>query len=571
MSKLRDPRILLILGFAFTAVSPIYFRLFPIIHSPVISDILLTACVFFSILSVIWLSLLQKNTIEFVGVLILISLNVFIFRSIRYFRTGLPVLFDPYVHLATLTNVLETGYIEPGIVEWATVLNKTSYFFGMYVTSAQIIAITGISKWGVFRYQSPLFGIALFSLITALGYSLTGSRKVAVLGGFISSMTSNVIFYQSEYHPQGYSLVLLILTIYTFVKSLRSDSVRYEILTLVAVVGLIFSHYFTPLIFAPVFGLVAIGIRTRTLLGEKEILPRISGRNRVRLFPAFVLGIGIITYHFVTPAQHLTHYIGLALASSPANASLATTDKPIFTDITRSVKWVILGLALPTLIHSIWNDNKQKLALSGFILAFLAVGIVGQYGLFISVGRVVTFYSTIIGIMVAITILKFTNADITKQSWHRKTTITCIVVAGMVTITVFGGHFLPAYYFHSSEENESYWSQNYIPSMSQYPSAGTWMGTNGPDKFKVIGEGNEQGFTTVAGFIWGRIPIRPGIFPWIDGPPAKQIDGSNYLSDVIDQQHDENAYFLVNQHFSYGISVKQRNRVYSNGELEILT
>jgi hypothetical protein len=383
----------------------------------------------------------------------------------------------------------------------------------------------------------------------------------------ISAFASNVIFYQSEYHQQGYALLLFLLLIYTIIQTSTSNSRRWRFVQLLAIASLMLSHYFSPLLIAPVLGAVAIGTYVRAYIGILPRVPDIIAIKWTRLVPAFLTGIGIIYLHFVTPTVHLESYLALALASEPNSASLSGARRPLIMSIVRSTKWVVLLFALPAITYSVWKGSKKELVLSGFIGAFLLLGIIGQYGFFISVGRTVTFYASLVGVMVAITIYWLTTTNRSSISTKHRQVSLALFFAAVLIITAFGGHFVPAYYLQTAEENPQYWNSNELPDTNRYPPAGNWIENYGPSEYTIIGTGRTRGFAAIAPAYWGRGSTQPGVFGWYDGPPDRKVEPSRFIPSLIQKESTSVEYFLLNIRYNYGNRGNKKDKIYSNGEL----
>jgi len=549
----------------------LYFRKFPIIGTAVSSDILLlisTTLLFSVILIAAYLS---SSRAEYSLTILAISFNIFLFRSIRNLRLEWPALWDPYMHLATLTNILSGNGLEVTITAWTTILHKMMYWPMMYLLSVGIIEGTGLPKALVFKYQSPFLGIILFLTIAIIGRNVSNSLTIGVTGALISASASNIVFYQSEYHQQGYVLVIFLLLLFVFLRTITHPSWRWHLIGIV-IVGptFVLAHYFSPLLIAPLFAAVVIGTIVRAYLGGFPGIPDILDMSDTWVLPVIIVGIGVVYVHFLTPTIHLERYLTLMFASSPNNTSLTGvgTTRPFTMTVIRSTKWIVLMLGLPALAYSVWKGTKQQVILSGFIGVFLLVGLLGQYGVFLSVGRIVTFYALLIGIMAATTLFWLVESDLIPGSRLQRLVPICLLVGCILTVTAFGGHFVPAYYLQSAEENDWYYNSNNLPEVEKYPSAGKWLRNYGSSTYAVGGDGTTKGFTAVIPAYWGRSSVQPGVFPWYSGVPPQRVGG---VSLPIQDDGKVSRYFFLNRRYGYNYTEISHNKAYTNGEIVVIS
>ena len=65
-----------------------------------------------------------------------------------------------------------------------------------------------------------------------------------------------MIFYQSEYHYQGYAFIILVFLLIALLKTSElKDKAAYKILTTIYIVACTFSHYFSSLFVLFILGL----------------------------------------------------------------------------------------------------------------------------------------------------------------------------------------------------------------------------------------------------------------------------------------------------------------------------
>ncbi|ADE05119.1 hypothetical protein JK354_19685 [Haloferax volcanii] len=565
--KSVDPRLRLSISFLLFFSLVVYFRYFPTIISDIVSDSIVLFSLLCLFVMIIVGSVLDQGVFRYLSILLAVLL-VFFARSIRYIRTPFPMLWDPYTHMAAATNILRTNQILPATPEWTTVLYKTSFWPMLYTLSAEITRITSIDTQIVHNYLLPFTGVVFFLVIYIFSRRIAGLGYYSLVGALVSSFASNVIFYQSEFHPQGFSLLFLAMFLYFY--SLNSDQPqpRLKLLEAVTLVGFLFSHYFSPLFLSMVGAGAVCLLILRTSLGQYFGMRSINSSNLVRYEPLLLLGVVILFYHLWSPAPHLEYYLQLALTASPDSTSLTTTDKLFISDMVRRVKWVILAISLPGLAYSIWKGEKSQLIVAAFIFSLLGIGVLGRFGIFLEVGRTVTFYSSIVGVMCALSLKYIHTLEIDINLPVSLSALISLGISILLVISFIGGHFVPAYYFHSVDEHEGYYNNNQVASMEQYQPAGYWFKEYSTSEYQAISD--TRSFTGTIPFYWGETPVRPGIFPWYDGEPSRQVTRWGGINYHIDRSSAENRYFFVNVNDQTTVSKADRkNGIYANGEISI--
>ena len=130
-------------------------------------------------------------------------------RSVPHLRLAYPPFGDPYYYAITALNIIDYGIFEPILGDWYSGIYAHLRWPAMQLFTAGAVKVTGIDTMWLFRFQEPLLG-GIFALsVFALAREVTRSNSVALLAALIASLSDVVIHYQAEYHPQGFSVIIL--------------------------------------------------------------------------------------------------------------------------------------------------------------------------------------------------------------------------------------------------------------------------------------------------------------------------------------------------------------------------
>ncbi|MDR9816368.1 MAG: hypothetical protein RJR34_06215 [Candidatus Methanoculleus thermohydrogenotrophicum] len=251
-------------------------------------------------------------------------------------------------------------------------------------------------------------------------------------------------------------------------------------------------------------------------------------------------------------------YIQMISSADPYHAPVIslTGNVPFPTNIIHNIRFGILILGFASILYTIKTRKDEEIILAAICILLVALGVFGNVLIYLEVGRIVAFYEVLIGVFAALTLFRL--RDIWLKPLNKQAAITaliCIITAGIVTLTFFGGHYIPAYYFKSLGQNDYYWCENNLPDMQKYENGGQWVHTHVPENPLILTDGTPY-FITSAIFFWGEVP-------------ADRIGGL----DLYQSNLDKNVYIASNIKGNPGLDkkrlIEQTSRVYFNGEVEI--
>lgn len=553
-----------IISWVLIAVSVLYFRFFPTLINPVFSDIFIASLMFILLLSLVISSFIVQHSEELILIMPQYLVICFFARCIRYLRVSYPVLWDPYAFLVTFLNIHDFGTLEPIYGYWYPGTEGLINWPLMGIITEYLSRIGGIDYMWLFNYQQPILGIIFFLGVYLLAYTVSRNYGVSLLSGLITSLSSHVIFYQSEYHYQGYAFIILVFLLIALLKTCGSNGKSaYRVLAVIFTVACAFSHYFSSLLISLILGssfcvMLLLSTLSKTYPNSQLSKFKIDPPDKLFFVFLFVLVIG---YHFFVFPKHIEDYIDMMLLADPYSAPVISFSSgpnavPFPTNIIHNIRFIILLLGFVSIFYTIKTKKNEEILLSTICVLLIALGFFGNVIIFLEVGRIVAFYEVLIGVFAALTLFRL--RDIWLKPLNKQTVITaliCIITAGIVTLTFFGGHYIPAYYFKSLGQNDYYWCENNLPDMQKYENGGLWVHTHVPENALILTDGTPY-FITSAIFFWGEVPL-------------DRIKGLDLYQSSLDRY----VYIASNIMGDPGPDkkqlIEQTSRVYFNGEVEI--
>lgn len=551
-----------ILSWVLLPIIAFYFKFFPTIGSPLISDLFIVGLIFSLFLLLTIGSFLIKNPTDVFYLLPQCLIFTFLARIIRYLRIPYPALWDPYTHLISFLNIHEYHTLNPIMDWWLPNIEGSLHWPLMYLITEELIITTGINYIHLWRFQEPLLGMVFFLAIFTLAREVTGNNRTALLAGYFTSFASHIIFYQSEYHPQGLALIIFAFLIYSFIKSESTNRMLYRLLTLLFVFACVFSHYFSSLFLAVVFATLIV----MQFLSKKLPIGIRGESTSSSIF--LVIVIFSLAYHLYVYSKHFETYVKMILSiTHPYNAALfGSSDVFFVTTIIKSVRWIVFALAVMSVTYILKTKDKKEYYLATFWLIFLILGFVGEYLIWLEVGRIILFYEVITGTFAALTLSRFRDIWVGRINRSKKTFMVCLLTSLILTCTFFGGHYMPTYYFKSFGMNNHYWCSNRLPNMDAYVPAGKWLNVFTPSDAKFVTDFDRYGFTSSMVLLFGEKSSKNII------KTNSPIKGGLKLFKHL--KREEYVYVVLNQAYKYSNLkdfLRHSNLIYTNGEIGIYT
>jgi hypothetical protein len=551
-----------IVGFLLVGVITLYFRFFPVIISPLVSDLLVGGLLFvlfiLLVASVVGFAYSRWYLLAFTAVIPLIV----VVRSIRYFRTLYPALWDPYVFLLVWDHLITDGLtLEADYVARYADLSGLLHWPHMYLLSEILRQTTGLSQLWLFRFQAPLLGVLFFGGIFILARSVTDSSVVALFASLISTFASHVIFYQSEYHPQSIALVVLPFILFVLISIPFRAEKRFFVLSATFFGAIISAHYFTSLFFVIVFGALFAIVTGAGIAHDR--FQWWSYNFQITRWWSVAVGLFVVAgtlYHLLVYPEFILGWAELLVGETPQEEEIVVAgETPLLSRAIWNSRWVVFGLALPALAYAVYRRDPPTLQLAVIVGLLLSIGLLAQYGIFLDLGRVVLFYETVVGVFSAITLGWLVRTDRSTAVRVLTAIAVVVIVAVLLTLSTLGGHYMTSYYFHSVEEDEAYWNQNRVPVTEAYPPAGHWLESHHVDGERVMSDEGDFGFAVTAPFYWGGL----------EEDDLTRLPEPYLLAELELDEESEFQLAVLNDAYTYEETTTEWNRIYSNGELTV--
>jgi len=565
MSSIRL-KVIAIVTYLLLALLAIYFKQIPTIINTTISNSFIFMLVFALTLLLVYGTFLIKKTNDIYFLLPQSLIFTFIARAVPNLRLSYPPLHDPYFHFVSTLNVIEYGTLRPILGWWYSGIDTQLHWPDMHLITTALVEITNIDVMQFFRFQEPFLGIIFFMAVFLLTKTVTNNISVALLAGLFASINDIIIFYQSEYHPQGISIIYFVLLLYAFLKSRQVIDIRYRYISLIFGAVFITSHYFTPLFLALIFSsYIAVMLMARIFCFSNAIWDKYGNMfEDVRLDYAYFLIVIIasLSYHFFVYYGPLKTFI--EMASGPALEthliSIGQTNVPLLTSILTSSKWGLFVLAIISILMIIKTKNTNEFRLGVITVCIVFAGFFGNYVIASPLDRIIGFYVPFAAIFASLTLYRFKDIWFRGVQKNRKVVVAVLIASIIMTAGFFNSQ-TPAYFFKDSCVDTYYWYSNRLPSMDEYKVVAEWV-NKATHYMPYITKYGVEFDNRATLFYFGKIVYDDVIFRYYHFP-----DYSNdyILINTEIPYENEHGNKILNKSDIY----KNINKIYTNSEVII--
>jgi len=434
----------------------------------------------------------MKKSTDIYFLLLQSLIFVFIARAIPNLRLSYPPLHDPYYHYVCTLNVLRYGTLKPFLGWWYSGVNTQLHWPDMHLLTTVLRHITDIDIMQIFRFQEPVIGMIFFLAVFILAKTVTKNDMIAMLSALFASISDIIIFYQSEYHPQGFAIVLLILMLYAFIKS-RSrliNNIYFRYVALIFCTAFMLSHYFTPLFLALIFSMYLTVLLIVRALSPYVIRDKfykiVENIKSGYIFPIIVI-VSALAYHFVVymmPVENSTrvvpleHFIRMAISELALHSHLIPIrqpDVPLLTSILRSSKWGLFILAIISILWIIKTKNTNEFRLAVLFICIVFAGAIEYYVIAaLALDRIISFYIPFAAVFGSLTFFRFRDDWFRDIQKNKKMMLALLISSILITCGFFNSQ-TPAYFFQDSKLNTYYWYSNTLPPTNEYKAAGNFI------------------------------------------------------------------------------------------------
>jgi len=454
-----------------------YFKFFPTIVSSGFSNFLIIA-VLTVLLGILVLEPFQlKTTNELYLVLPHYILFAFITRVLPTLRFTYQPLSDPYHYSICTLNIVDYGTLDPVLSWWYGQVQQQLTWPNLHLVGSFLMDLTGIHSIEFLRYVAPMGGTLFFLGVFLLAKEVTGNIKIALLAGLFAATGDSVIFYQSEYHPQGLAFVYFVFMIALLVRYFSRPTPMNGFLAIMCTIVFSLSHHFSSIF----IGLLSAFIIFYIVFFDKKLSERFAFKNSRPLQKLLVLWIIIavtafFNHIFTYPAFWTIIRKTLDKSEVSPRGALLTmgSQVPLQVSFLNSMKYCLLLLGIISILYIYRSRNKKEFLCFLIVIGVVIAGVVGTFIAFIPVDRLIGFYIPIIALFAALTVYRFYN------DWfvHWSKQLKLIIILGVSLMILLAGplnFYAPALIFHDSSSNPYYWHSNDFSGFSTYGVPGDWI------------------------------------------------------------------------------------------------
>lgn len=463
----------------------LYLRAFPIIIDEETSDGLFLAILLFLVVTLCVMTFSVRRPRDSIFVLIPMGIFSIVARAVPHLRLSYPPLLDPYFHYSSTRMLIETERLQVSNI-WYEQASFQLYWPDMHILTFDLHQIAGIDLWTLFRFQEPLMGVVFLFAVYLFAKAIVPRENVALLAAFIASFSDVIIFYQSEYHPQGFALTLFVLLLALYLRSRERSTAPFALLSLIVLAAMVLSHHFSSL-FLALLGLVVATLDIIILrLKWFEFLQFDRGAMVRDVNTMLLIGVAALSYHvfvFIEPMKQFIRLLGMnvALVATSSNFSLNGDfmSTPPSLTFFNSIKWLILAVALAFIALYFMKKmrNRSVDRVTVILTIILAAGAGGLLFPNAPLDRLLAFAMPLLAPFAALALLSLANVRqaANLKGWKVFSFFVALMISvGAISIGVLNAPNTPSYYFHDSPPNQNYWYSNVLPEMDQYKYAGTW-------------------------------------------------------------------------------------------------
>ena len=529
----------------------LYLRYFPQIGNVSFSDMIfiaLLAALFFSLVIGALYAERPRQLLLFTPQVLIMAVLV---RAVPNMRLSYPAFHDPYYYMIVANNIVDVGSLDPVMTYWYSGVDHQIPWPDMQILTTALHELGGIELMDLYMYQEPFLGVAFFLGVFLLGRYVLGEAKWAFIVAMIATFGDSVLFYQSEYHPQGFGLIAFVFLLFLLVK--KCDQYRKEHYLVLGVVaaGFVFSHHFSTLLF------VVLGIWTVAVFlisWKVKWLHNVHTALKVNIVPWVIISMLILAYHlFVYPDQIVAFYNLFLKASSGGG-----TFSGIFSsgaNLVISLAKVGGGIALLIiLIYSIRRRSHLEIRLAIPLLCMLIMVLAG-FVIFLPTDRIIAFAYPIAAIVVILALRELSGRFGSKKQLRAliPAMMAFVIAATMVATSI--NSQIPAYFLHDTQPNEADFYKNTIIPMDKYVVAGEWFGDHTTNKTRYTAD-----FDAI------MVPFYY----------AERSDALKYYPLQMAKKAFSNSFIFINPNYTYGSADGVRvsldltyQSMYDNGGIKI--
>lgn len=491
----------------------LYFKYSLTFVNPLITNLSVFFMIFSLMFLIVYGILISNKSGEIYLFFIPSIIFAFIIRSVPNLILSYPPLQDPYFYIVNSLNIINNGTINPVLNSWYPEMNFQLQWPLMHILNSSLFFITNIDFMQLFRFQEPFMGVIFFLGVFILAKVATKNDKISIIAALIATFSDVIIFYQSEYHPQGFAFVFFAFLLYSFLKSSSTDKTNIKLISLIFLIAFIFSHHFSSLFIGFICILYLVYYKIFSIMPIiKKVFKKFSLnlKKDVQFFALII--VGSLAYHFNVKYSVLGQFIGISNMNTPPMTLVSMGNSiPLYVTILNSTKLIVLFLALVSILWIFTTKNMNEIRLAIFSLCILSAGVISKFVVYGPVDRFIGLYIILVCIFVSIALYNFYSRHF-KLLKNYSVSLTnnkrIFVVALLTSIILISGIFnsqSPAYFFKDTGANDYYWYSNVLPEMGEYKAVGDWINCSILPESKLNSKFGTTFDTTIVPFYFGLV------------------------------------------------------------------
>ena len=458
--------------FALSSFVIVYLHSYPTIVNPSVSDLVLTCALAAWIGSITLAILTHESNRECALALATIVELSLVVRLIPHLRFSVPILIDPYPYSLVASSISTSGSLSPILTWWYPQLPNLMPWPLMQLQSVSVADASGLGLGWAIRFQEPLFGSLIAPAAFLLARSITLSNRASLLTALLASSSDVVIFYQSEYHPQGLALLLFTFFLYSYFRSLGKSKVPFRFISVILTIAMVFVHHFSAILVA----LLALGFLILAYL-----VPIIKARfpnGETAWFSAssrtvwLLLAVSTMSYEILGYPRVVRGFFDLLQYLPPPSIVITFgANTPLSSTILNALKWGVFVSAASVVIRMRHRLSLREWSLVMLILIVIAGGLLADFAIGGPTDRIVAFAILLVTPLSALGFLSVIGKGGPRVLWRVLTVAVLVVISTGGVMNVFP----PGLYLQSSGPDPHYFSSNDFSSVSVYVPTGNWI------------------------------------------------------------------------------------------------
>lgn len=490
----------------------------------------------------------------------------FLIRSVPVLVLPYPPQHDGYFYYVTLINLVDAHSLDGIFRNWYSDVGRQLHWPVLQLLSAQVSAWSGIPLSGTWRFLGPAVGSLTAVAVGLVAYNVYLSWRIAAIAGLLGSLSDLVLYYQSEYQPQGTAIVIFTFFIGMVVVSRSSARVGVRALTLLVGATFLFTHHASslvlPLLLTPV---LIVYYARRALPFLSDVKQRLANAPRHRGEESnWQAQFGSIIVILIVASLALHIY----LSSDILKVALRTLDNPFLAATSRStasgtaVEWIsalrlgkyfLLALCILGMALALRRLSPSRTVLIMLTFSLFIAALVGDVLAPDGTTRFLALWYPFAAIFAASALVTMGSGP---KYWTVLGSAVAVLMIGVYIGVGIADSQIPAYMFDNTPRSAGIWYGNELPQTNDIALAGRWLGRSTPKtaRFAV------DFATRMAPFFFGARSDSQIIY---DPATADSYCRADYV--VVDYKLEQGQFMQPRVTINYS----QYPRVYDNGSVAV--